>query len=38
MFLSKTDFMDAEDCVKALWLKKNRKDLKEEIDGGSQCL
>ena len=32
MFLSKTDFMMAEDCVKALWLKKNRKDVKEEID------
>ena len=32
MFLSKTDFMIADDCVKALWLKKNRPDLKEEID------
>ena len=36
MFLSKTDFMLAEDCVKALWLKKNRKDLDEEIDTEQQ--
>ena len=27
MFLSKSDFILATDCVKALWLKKNRKDL-----------
>lgn len=36
MFLSKTDFMMADDCIKSLWLKKNRKDLKEEIDPSSQ--
>ncbi len=27
MFLSKSDYMMALDCAKALWLKKNRKDL-----------
>ena len=32
MFLSKSDFMMAEDCVKALWLKKNRKELMPEYD------
>lgn len=36
MFLSKTDFIDAEDCVKALWLKKNRKDLIAPVDEATQ--
>lgn len=32
MFLSKSDYIMALDCVKALWLKKNRKDLVPEYD------
>ena len=36
MFLSKSDYMMAQNCVKALWLKKNRKDLTQEIDKATQ--
>lgn len=36
MFLSKSDYMMAQNCVKALWLKKNRKDLTPEIDEATQ--
>ena len=36
MFLSKSDYMMAIDCFKALWLKKNRKDLTPEIDEATQ--
>ena len=36
MFLSKTDFIKARKCIKSLWLKKNRKDLKPEIDDATQ--
>lgn len=32
MFLSKSDYIMGLDCVKALWLKKNRKDLTPEYD------
>lgn len=38
MFLSKSDYMMAQNCVKALWLKKNRKDLTPEIDEATQRL
>ena len=33
MFLSKSDYITGLDCIKALWLKKNRKDLTPEYDG-----
>ena len=36
MFLSKSDYMMADGCIKALWLKKNRKDLTPEIDEATQ--
>ena len=36
MFLSKSDYMMAQNCVKSLWLKKNRKDLTPEIDEATQ--
>lgn len=36
MFLSKTDYVEAQKCIKSLWLKKNRKDLKPEIDDATQ--
>lgn len=36
MFLSKSDYMMAQNCVKALWLKKNRKDLAPVIDEATQ--
>ncbi len=32
MYLSKTDYIQALGCQKALWLKKNRKDLISELD------
>ena len=32
MFLSKSDYIMGLDCIKALWLKKNRKDLTPEYD------
>lgn len=38
MFLSKSDYMMAYDCVKALWLKKNRKDLIEPVDNKQQAV
>ena len=36
MFLSKSDYMTAYNCVKALWLKKNRKDLIPIINEAQQ--
>lgn len=36
MYLSKSDYLIGLDCVKALWLKKNRKDLTPEIDEATQ--
>ena len=36
MFLSKSDFLMGVDCVKALWLKKNRKDLIAPVDETTQ--
>ena len=36
MFLSKSDFLMGVDCVKALWLKKNRKDLIAPVDEATQ--
>lgn len=36
MFLSKSDYMMAQNCVKALWLKKNRKNLTPKIDEATQ--
>lgn len=38
MFLSKTDYMMAYGCVKALWLKKNRKYLIPEVDNTMQAI
>ena len=32
MRLSKSDYIMGLDCIKALWLKKNRKDLEQEYD------
>lgn len=32
MYLSKSDYLMGLDCVKALWLKKNRKELMPEYD------
>lgn len=32
MYLSKSDYLMGLDCVKALWLKKNRKELIPEYD------
>jgi predicted RecB family nuclease len=32
MFLSKSDYIIGLDCIKQLWLKKNRKDLEPEYD------
>ena len=32
MFLSKSDYIIGLDCLKQLWLKKNRKDLEPEYD------
>lgn len=36
MFLSKSDYMMAYNCVKALWLNKNRKDLMPNINEAQQ--
>lgn len=36
MFLSKSNFMFALDCPKALLLKKNRRDMMSEIDKNAQ--
>lgn len=38
MFLSKSDYMIAYNCVRALWLKKNRKDLIPEVDNAQQAI
>lgn len=38
MFLSKSDYMMAYDCVRALWLKKNCKDLIPEVDNTQQAI
>lgn len=38
MFLSKSDYMMAYDCMKALWLKKNRRDLVPEVDAAQQAI
>ena len=37
MLLSKSDYMIAYNCVKALWLKKNRKDLNPEVSTSQQA-
>ncbi len=37
MFLSKSDYMLGLGCQKALWLKKNRKDLMAEVDAQTQA-
>ena len=36
MFLSKTDYLKGMDCVKGLWLFKNRKDLVPPTDEALQ--
>lgn len=36
MFLSKSDFMMAQRCIKSLWLKKNRKDIEAIYDDATQ--
>ncbi len=35
MYLSKSDYLMGLDCIKALWLKKNRKDLMPEYDAAT---
>ncbi len=37
MFLSKSNYMQALNCPKALWLTKNRKDLVPEVDPSTQA-
>lgn len=36
MYLSKSDYLMGLDCVKALWLKKNRKEIMPEYDEATQ--
>ena len=38
MYLSKSDYLMGLDCVKALWLKKNRKELMPEYDEATQYI
>lgn len=34
MYMSKSDYLMGLDCVKALWLKKNRKEIMPEGNSG----